>query len=212
MHASVKELLELSDGVPVSARIAQHAAECALCAAELARLQSVRQQLRQLPEFRPPPQAWRRIERALQRAPESAPRTAGARVAAVLIGVALLSALLWSIPQGRKTPPADGSDATAREALPQLVAQSQQIEAVLRGWQRPAVEQAATSAAIDELQTRIQLLDAQLSNAQETGLDVTKTRQLWTARVQLLNSLLSVRYAEQATQRDWLPVAGQGDI
>ncbi len=54
---------------------------------------------------------------------------------------------------------------------------------------RPAV-------AIDALQSRIQLLDVELSSADGNGGNGTQTRQLWGERVQLLNSLVGMRYAE----------------
>jgi hypothetical protein len=62
------------------------------------------------------------------------------------------------------------------------------------------VERAATSAAIDELQTRIQMLDQQLSAAAND--DGYRTQRLWSARVQLMNSLVYVRYAEAARNSD----------
>jgi hypothetical protein len=212
MHASIKELLSLRDSAPVPARVVEHTAGCTRCANELARLQELQRQLRRLPDFEPSQQAWHGIEQALQQPPQPTGRTAGARIAALLAAVGLLAALLWSVSNRHGVPAVGSADTGSPATLPQLVAQSQRIEAVLRDWPRPAVEQAATSAAIDDLQTRIQLLDTQLSSAQETGLDGVGTQQLWATRVQLLTSLLSVRYAEQAARRDWLPVTGQGDI
>jgi hypothetical protein len=62
------------------------------------------------------------------------------------------------------------------------------------------VERAATSAAIDDLQTRIQILDQQLSAAAND--DRYRTQRLWSARVELMNSLVYVRYAEAARNGD----------
>jgi RNA polymerase sigma factor (sigma-70 family) len=48
----------------------------------------------------------------------------------------------------------------------------------------------------DELQTRIQLLDLQLSTVATSDSDQDRAQRLWSTRVQLLSSLVSVRYAE----------------
>jgi len=209
MHASIKELVDLRDGAPVAARVAQHSVECDQCGAEFARLTRIRLQLRQLAGFQPPQRSWIALERALQQPRPAPARASGARVAAVLFGATMLAALLWWSGQRRSSP---ALDVGTVDAVPLLVARSQQLEALLRGLPRPAVERAMTSAAIDELQARIEVLDLQLSSAQEYGLDRSEAQQLWTARVQLLGSLLKVRYAEQAAHADFLPTTATGDI
>jgi hypothetical protein len=70
------------------------------------------------------------------------------------------------------------------------------------------VERAGTSAAIDELQTRIQALDLELfalqQNAlQQNDIDPDQAQRLWSERVQLLTSLVGVRYAEASRNADW---------
>lgn len=212
MHAGTKELIDLRDGAPVAARVIRHSAECERCSTAVTHLAQMQLQLRQLAGFQPPQRAWLAIEQRLQQPQPMPARAVGAGLAATLIGAALLSMLLWSSGQWRTPQSAGSGEAPAVDTVPLLVARSQQIEALLRGLPRPAVERAATSAAIDELQTRIQVLDVQLSSAQEAGLDRTEAQQLWTTRVQLLNSLLSVRYAEQAAHGDYLPVSATGDI
>jgi hypothetical protein len=87
------------------------------------------------------------------------------------------------------------------DPIPSLVSRSQHLEAVLQRLPpRPAVERAATSATIDDLQTRIQMLDQRLSASAKDDLD--QTRRLWSARVELMNSLVYVRYAEAARNGD----------
>jgi hypothetical protein len=55
-------------------------------------------------------------------------------------------------------------------------------------------------------------VDLQLSNADESGLSGPQAQQLWSQRVQLLDSLVSVRYAEQAARgNNWRSIA-TGDI
>jgi len=224
MHAGIRELLTLRDGAPVAARSAEHVNACELCGAEVARLRELRTQLRQLPGFVPPQGAWAAIEQTLSN-PRPVTTSAFGKRAALLIagflGATLLAALFW---QSRQDPPSTSHrsintdfGSVPAQSLPSLVARSQRLESLLRGLPRPAVERAATSAAIDELQTRIQLLDAQLSGVQISGAEGTdlnggQAQQLWAARVQLLDSLVSLRYAEHAARSDFASTGSTGDI
>jgi hypothetical protein len=80
--------------------------------------------------------------------------------------------------------------------LDELVAQSQQLERLLRKLpQRPRVERVSTAAAIDTIEQRIQWLDFQLSSAPESFSE-EQSRLLWRERVELMDSLVKVRYAE----------------
>ena len=162
---------------------------------ELARLNRLKHELRQLPSFEPPEYAWPLVRERLERLPR---RRRGvpwvflpAGVAAGLVG-ALTLLWLMHLDRGHVGPDDD--------TIQSLVSRSQRLEAVLNTLPpRPTVERAATSAAIDELQTRIQLLDQQLSAAND---DRYRTQRLWSARVQLMNSLVYVRYAEAARNGD----------
>ena len=163
---------------------------------ELARLKKLKHELRQLPSFEPPEHAWPLIRERLERLPRRRRGVpwvfAPAAVAAGLV-VALTSLWLMHLHRGHAGP---GDD-----TIQSLVSRSQRLEAVLNTLPpRPTVERAATSAAIDDLQTRIQILDQQLSAA--TNDDRYRTQRLWSARVELMNSLVYVRYAEAARNGD----------
>ena len=81
--------------------------------------------------------------------------------------------------------------------LESLVERSQRLEATLRQLpQRPAIEVAANSVAIDALQSRIQRLDMELASDAAEASDQDRKQELWSQRVSLLNSLFGVRYAE----------------
>ena len=162
---------------------------------ELARLKKLKHELRQLPSFEPPEHAWPLLRERLERLPR---RRGGAPwifvPAAVAAGLVATLTLLWLMHMNRGHPGPD-------DAIRSLVSRSQRLEAVLNTLPpRPPVERAATSAAIDELQTRIQMLDQQLSAAATD--DRYRTQRLWSARVQLMNSLVYVRYAEAARNGD----------
>jgi len=95
-----------------------------------------------------------------------------------------------------------GPLAAGADSVGTLMQRSQRLDAVLQVLpRRPQVERAGTSATIDELQNRIQMLDLQLSAA--TGEQHhDDARRLWNARVELMNSLVHVRYAEAAANAD----------
>jgi hypothetical protein len=61
---------------------------------------------------------------------------------------------------------------------------------------RPVVERASTTTTIDSLQSSIQWLDYQLSVAADVGLSERQAAQLWEDRIQLMDSLVKVRFAE----------------
>jgi hypothetical protein len=58
------------------------------------------------------------------------------------------------------------------------------------------IERVSTAAMIDTIEDRIQWLDFQLSDASDSGLNEEQTRRLWRERVELMDSLVKVRYAE----------------
>jgi hypothetical protein len=228
MHPTLKDLIRVRDGEPVGTDVAKHVGGCQQCSAALAELSEVRRELRRLPDYEPPSHSWAGIEQQL-RSRALAPRrssgwratnwrAAAAVTAAVGLGALMFGLLIGPIRHG-SSPAADSSEsyqsnqtAQSLEPVAALVARSQQLEAILSGLPRPGVERAATSAAIDELQARIEVLDLQLSSADESGLSGPQAQQLWSQRVQLLNSLVSVRYAEQAARgNNWRSIA-TGDI
>ncbi len=92
--------------------------------------------------------------------------------------------------------PAPSSSATGATGASraELVATSQQLEAALRALPAaPRVTRTSTALTIDTLQDRIQDVDLMLG---ETQLDDESERRLWGQRVQLMTTLMQVRYAE----------------
>jgi hypothetical protein len=207
MHASIDHLLSLRDGQPVDAAIAAHVEECARCSAELRKLREMRAKLQSLPQL-DAPSSFHEIQLAMAR-PAAAPRrVVSARLVAALAFVTLTTIFFISLrdetappvarrgaePVEQPTPPTDVI-ATAR--VPELVARSQQLEGLLQKLpERPRIERVSTAAMIDTIEQRIQWLDFQLSDAQDSGLNEEQTRRLWRERVELMDSLVKVRYAE----------------
>jgi RNA polymerase sigma factor (sigma-70 family) len=63
------------------------------------------------------------------------------------------------------------------------------------GSERPAVARAATAVPIDTLESQVQWLDHQLSIA-GSRLPARQAEQLWRDRVEVMNSLVQLRYVE----------------
>jgi hypothetical protein len=211
MHADFQELLRLRAGGPVDVEVAQHVANCPKCGLELGRLQRLAHDLNELPQFEPPQRTWANIQEQLAQAPTQRVRPGWLFVCAAAASVAVITlGVLWSGTFDRDHAAPGPSHVAAKvghtasnESIGQLVRRSQELEALLRTIpQRPAMEQAATSATIDEIQSSIQMLDLQLSNGSQ--IDHQEAERLWSTRVQLLDSLVYVRYAEVA--RDARPI------
>jgi hypothetical protein len=97
----------------------------------------------------------------------------------------------------RAQPQDPATDAVEHARVPELVARSQQLEDLLQRLpERPSIERVSTAAMIDTIEDRIQWLDFQLSDAPDSGLNEEQTRRLWRERVELMDSLVKVRYAE----------------
>jgi hypothetical protein len=200
MHARLDELLNLRDGAPVDARVRAHVDECAECAAELARAESVQQGLRALA---PVPDAatggWAEVQSRLAAARAKRPlpaRIAPYAAAASVVALALFAALRWTdAPAPAETRPAP-LIVLDTESLDQLRSRSQELEALLAALpERPAVARAGTSVPIESLEAQVQWLDHQLTLAGAAG-QASEAEQLWRDRVEAMNSLVQLRYVE----------------
>ncbi|HKQ15313.1 MAG TPA: hypothetical protein VJT80_17890 [Steroidobacteraceae bacterium] len=204
MHASIDHLLSLRDGEPVDAATAAHVAECARCSAELRKLRETRAKLLSLPQL-DAPSSFKEIQRVMAR-PAAAPRRiVSARLVAAVAFVTLTAIFFVALRDGtaptvagRKAEPVQHpTDVTETARVPELVARSQQLDGLFQKLpERPRIERVSTAAMIDTIEDRIQWLDFQLSDAQDSGLNEEQTRRLWRERVELMDSLVKVRYAE----------------
>ena len=206
MHPTVEQLLSYRDA-PEDAFIATHLEQCRACVAELQALSRTRTALQGLPQLDAPNDAWMRIQAAA-----SAPVTSGTRSTklrartalafALAAGVASMAVLLVFRnanespevePQSQATVPAIQQD----NDLASLIAQSRDLDVLLQRLpERPRVERVSTAATLDTIEERIQWLDFQLSYAAAGELDETQARRLWRERVELMDSLVKVRYAQ----------------
>jgi hypothetical protein len=219
MHASIEELLSLRDGEPAAGATAAHVAGCARCRAELDQLRHVRSALGALPLQEPAPSAWARItQRAARPAYSPFALLATGFAAAAALGLVGLLVTRAQKPESAQAPAvatttepaaADSAPATAPPAATAgpaavaatdteaLIARSRLLEAVLEKVRyEPQVVNAGTAATIATLEDHIALVDYRLNLEVEDPLSPEQSRRLWQQRVDLMDSLVNVRYAQ----------------
>ncbi len=208
MHANVEQLLGLRDQGSTPANIREHVAGCARCAQELERLGELRSALRALPQLQPPTDQWAGIlaEAEDKSANKSEAGNSSGGIAwswplglAASLLVAVVVALL--LPRGMDdSMPASAATQEALATVPatsELVAQSQRLERLLdRFSYEPRVVNARTAGTIVQLEDQIAWVDYGLTVGRERGLDAQEENALWRQRVELMNSLVHVRYAQ----------------
>jgi hypothetical protein len=208
MHVRIDDLLRLRDGEAVPAEVAAHVHGCARCTREQTELRERTAALRRVKAPLLPDRSWAAIRARLDSpAPERPVRgpvptrwlaTACAAALAGITGLQILDAparLRGSDDPGRAGPDSE---------LPRLVAESQQLEAMLAALPAgPEVVRARRVDAIRALEESIARVDRQLSllagsqiasRAQRPA--PTASSDLWRRRVGLMQSLVQIRLAD----------------
>ena len=180
-HGTLEELLALRDGEG-SAWVREHVALCAVCAAELERLEQVRSQLRALPAFAPPRDRWplvaqaARQERRRRRVSWSSGAVAAAAV--LVLGFVVL-----------RHPGAASQDAAVRQAM----AESAAMEQVFRSLQPDQrAMTGSTAGVVADLEDRLAQVDAALNDPSAQRADPGRVAELWKQRAGLLSALVDV--------------------
>jgi hypothetical protein len=121
----------------------------------------------------------------------------------VVAAASVASLALFATLYGSGSGPASAPDTVvalqpARDKdVASLVDRSLDLERVLAALpSRPAIERAETSIPIEAMQARVQWIDQQLSLADDAGTTAEDAEQLWRARVEVMRSLVSLRYVE----------------
>jgi hypothetical protein len=203
MHARIDQLLNLRDEAPVAADIRAHVRDCAECAGQLAASRQIRDRLRALPVApAPDAEAWTQVEARVadvHRRRRRVARLVPLAAAASVVALAVFSGMRWMEARegAAETSVAVAAAGVSRAGeLAELQARSQALEEVLAALPaRPAVERAATSVPIDSLEAQVQWLDHQLTLADADG-GAPQEQQLWRDRVEVMNSLVQLRYVE----------------
>jgi hypothetical protein len=226
MHPGTEDLLSVRDGEPLDAVTSNVIADDPALELEIERLRRVQRALGQLPELRPADDMWQRIEAVERetRPRNNARRlVAGAGIAAAVAALAIL--VISSRPMGGGAPRTVSADTglTANEpsstvvgaetpfdadgplvagrivpaSYPALVQESARLDRVLRRLphQRPMMS-AETATTIAGLEDRIALIDEQITYSNARGVPQPQRDALWGERVDLMNALVHVRYAQ----------------
>lgn len=206
MHPRTQDLLSIRDGV-ADARWREHIEQCGECAAHLAELERTRAALRALPPLEPSI-SWSDLEARLHSSVEVRPRR---RALGTIVGLAIaasVAALAVFVSTHRTEVGAEATPQLAALPTPHastttdvasLIERSRQLDVLLQAMpQRPRTERVSMAATLDTMEERIQWLDYQLSYA-AGDLDALQSQRLWQERVELMDSLVKVRYAQSRT-------------
>jgi hypothetical protein len=147
-------------------------------------------QLRDLPELTPPPGVWERVlaaESARRAARRLWVRTAALAATAAVVAVGITAYFV-------NTPDAPDGEAASYAAL---VAESARLERLLAEMPQPRPLMAgSTASTIVGLEDRIAYVDEQLSYAAADKEASPYRQALWGERVELMNALVYVRFAQ----------------
>jgi hypothetical protein len=165
----------------------------------------LKRELAALPELTPPPEAEARVLAAMRRAAAEprALRWKGPTFAALALAATAAFAAVLVFWQARNAPGEGPHVATNSAFAPlpledyaALVAQSAALERALTRLPAPrAVMRASTAGTIANLEDRIAQIDQELTLATAAGVDSKQRAALWQDRVEVMNALVQVRYA-----------------
>ena len=207
MHANTEQLLSLRDGDCAERAVREHVEHCDRCRQEIQRLSQVRESLRSLPPVEPAPDLWKTLALGALHRPEPARFHWGSALA-IAASFVLGLALLLRLGGGRDapgeapvetTPPAISTSTPdgGRPLLPALQMRSQRLEALRAAMpRRPEVSRAGTAMTSADLEDRVALVDMRLNAADALQLTPAQRQALWRERVNLMQSLLQVEYAQ----------------
>lgn len=205
MHASLEQLMSLRDEEPVALEVQEHVRGCENCARILNELAAARESLVRLADPLPSPETWNRITAAAEQ--RAAPRrrwlavSGMALVASVAAAVVLVNpALRTAAITGSATTTVAGTASPAAD-IGQLQAESRYLERAvldLNGSTEGMAMSADTASTVAALEDRIALVDYEINNASTRKTGSPDLALLWKQRVDLLQSLAAVRYAQVA--------------
>jgi hypothetical protein len=209
MQPDLEDLLAVRDSAPLDASARAVIESSPLHSREVERLRRMQSALRALPALEPPGDVLARVLEAKDAGDAGRSRwlrlAAGAGVAAAVATVAIVYATTSGRPEPEVVPPtvvASGEPGgTHPVATPvsyvSLVERSAQLDQLLAALpaQRPLMT-GATASTIAGLEDRIAFVDEQLAFSAAGKVPVPQRAALWSDRVELMNALVSVRYAE----------------
>lgn len=197
MHPTVDQLLT-STPAAREADVISHLEHCAQCRSDLDVYETTTHRLRALPQLEPDVGAWNAVQSRMKRHSSSvAWKRASLSIAA---GVAVLAIVVGHFVGQKDSLAPESSVLAERSTTDELVAlieHSRQLDLMLQELpNRPRVERVAMAATLDSIENRIQWLDAELTHGVVPAEDEQRIRTLWRERVELMDSLVKVRYAQ----------------
>lgn len=188
MHCSMEDLLAIRDGEGTAAA-REHVSRCEVCREELDQIHQRVAALKALPAVRPPRDRWPGIRDAVLSA-----RRKRRWIAGGWLSLAAAAVLVLAVGLGRGVGEGSSQDVT----LQQLMAQSYDLEDALRMLDPTSrVLNGRAASAIAELEDRIALLDAEISEAQARS-DAGEIKELWRRRVDLMGALVNLHVTRAA--------------
>jgi len=148
---------------------------------------------------------WQAVRDRLRRRERAAVRRLQVSRMSLAAAVTVLAALAAFEVAQRSSEPGDVASIAApprarvpaADQLQQLRAKSMALEAVLAAMPaRPTVVRADSAWPIDTLEAQVQWLDHQLSVGEGANATAEDEAQLWRERVEVMSSLVQLRYAE----------------
>jgi len=209
MQPSTEDLLAVRDGEPLDASAKAIIESSIVHGRDIERLRRLQNALRALPALEPPADVLARVLEAKETREAASSRwlrlAAGAGVAAAVATAAIVYVATSGQTRESDAPApfvASGEPSTLLgTATPvsyvSLVEQSGQLDRLLA--ELPAqgpLMTGATASTIAGLEDRIAFLDEQLAFSAAGKVPVPQRAALWSNRVELMNALVSVRYAE----------------
>ena len=152
-----------------------------------------------LPEFEPPADGWAAVIAARRRREAgSSRRWPIALAAAMLAAVIGLAWLLQSTQRGLVAAESAtaGSEVLADDSVR---AQNAKLEALLASLPEARVMRGSTAFTVSQLEDRLAFVDDRLSRITLEPNAPEHAERLWRERVELMNSLVQVRYADVAS-------------
>ena len=204
MRPSTEDLLAVRDGEPLDATAKAVIESSLVHGRNVERLRRVQNALRALPAFEPPADVLARVLEVKEA--REVGRTRWLRVAGAGVAAAVATAAIVYVTTSGQSGQPDAAPATLvvsgePNAPPMsyvsLVEQSGRLDQLLAELpaQRPLMT-GATASTIAGLEDRIAFLDEQLAFSAAGKVPVPQRAALWSDRVDLMNALVSVRYAE----------------
>lgn len=152
-----------------------------------------------LPGFEAPAGAWQAIQAAQRRrGPGASSRWPMAIAATVLVALAGWS--LWL--QSTRLEPASASDPApdpASLASAAVLVQNARLESLLAALPERRAMRGRTAFTVSQLEDRLALIDDRLSHIAMEPNAPEFSERLWRERVELMNTLVQVRYADAAS-------------